>query len=78
MVDAFLPIRTLYSFMPALAAGAGFRVAEQPVRHRERRGGESSYGLRRFLWRPAVDMLGVWWFLSRRVPGDPADRQRRG
>ena len=66
VVDAFLPIRTLYSFMPALAAGAGFRLAEREVPHRPRRGGRSSYGLRQFLWRPLLDLWGVWWFLRRR------------
>jgi glycosyltransferase involved in cell wall biosynthesis len=68
VVGAMLPIRTLYSFIPALAVAAGFRVAELPVRHRERRGGQSSYGLRAFLWRPLVDMLGILWFKSRRCP----------
>ncbi len=64
---AFLPIRTLYSFMPALAVAAGFRVVEQAVSHRARTAGESKYGLRAMLWRPAVDMLGVWWFTRRRL-----------
>lgn len=65
---AMIPIRTLYSFMPALAVGAGFRVAEMPVNHRPRAGGKSSYGLMVFLWRPVLDMLGVWWFTRRRFP----------
>jgi glycosyltransferase involved in cell wall biosynthesis len=33
---AFIPLRTLYSFMPALAVGAGFKVVEMAVPHRER------------------------------------------
>lgn len=66
VVDAFLPIRTLYSFMPALAAAAGFRIVEQPVRHRARRADTSKYGLRVMLWRPFLDLLGVWWFTRRR------------
>jgi dolichol-phosphate mannosyltransferase len=77
VIDAFLPIRTLYSFMPALAVAAGYRVVEVEVRHRARTRGESKYGLRVMLWRPLVDMLGVRWFLSRRVaarePGTPAN-----
>jgi dolichol-phosphate mannosyltransferase len=68
VVDAFIPFQTLYSFMPALAVGAGFRVAEVPVRHRPRRGGNSKYGIRQFLWRPLLDMFGVWWFTHRRCP----------
>lgn len=66
LVDTFLPIQTLYSFLPAFAVAAGFRVAERPVRHQPRQGGTSSYGLRKMLWRPLLDMLGVWWFRSRR------------
>src|SRR4029450_9257561 len=71
VVDAFLPIRTLYSFMPALAIGGGFRVVEAEVRHRPRTRGTSKYGLRVMLWRPFVDMIGVRWVLSRRIPPQP-------
>jgi glycosyltransferase involved in cell wall biosynthesis len=70
VVDAFIPIRTLYSFMPALAVAAGFRVVEEPVNHRPRRAGVSKYGLVAMSWRPFIDMLGVRWFLSRRVQGE--------
>jgi glycosyltransferase involved in cell wall biosynthesis len=62
---ALIPIRTLYSFIPALAVAAGFRVAQVPIRHRARQGGASSYGLRAFLWRPFLDMLGLLWFRNR-------------
>ncbi len=68
VIGSFLPIRTLYSFMPAMAAAAGFRVAEMAVRHHPRAGGTSSYGMRAFLWRPLLDLLGMWWFLRRRIP----------
>lgn len=66
VAGAFLPIRTLYSFMPALAVAAGFRVVEQPVGHRARRADVSKYGLGVMLWRPLLDLLGVWWFTRRR------------
>lgn len=65
VVDALLPLVTLYSFMPALARAGGFRLAEHPVRHRPRLAGRSSYGLAAFLWRPALDLLGVWWYRTR-------------
>jgi hypothetical protein len=65
VVPALLPLRTLYSFVPALAVAAGFRVGEQVVQHRPRDGGRSSYGLRAFFWRPFVDMLGVRWYQGR-------------
>jgi dolichol-phosphate mannosyltransferase len=68
VVDSFLPMRTLYSFMPALAVAAGFKVVEEPVQHRERRAGVSKYGLLVMLWRPALDMLGIWWWRHRRFP----------
>ena len=71
VTDAFIPMQTLYSFMPALAKAAGFSIAEFPVNHRPRRSGVAKYNLRVFLWRPALDLLGVCWFLrrrSRRVP----------
>jgi dolichol-phosphate mannosyltransferase len=66
-VESFIPIRTLYSFMPALAVAAGLRVVEEPVNHRPRRAGESKYGLGVMSWRPLVDMLGIWWFARRQV-----------
>jgi dolichol-phosphate mannosyltransferase len=71
VLDCFLPIRTLYSFMPALAVAAGHRVVEVEVGHRPRTRGESKYGLRVMLWRPLVDLIGVAWFLSRRVSAHP-------
>jgi dolichol-phosphate mannosyltransferase len=62
-----LPLKTLYSFIPAMAVAAGFRVAERAVQHRERRAGTSSYGLGNMAWRPAVDMIGLWWYRRRRL-----------
>jgi glycosyltransferase involved in cell wall biosynthesis len=77
VVDAFLPIRTLYSFMPALAVAAGFRVVEQPVGHRARRADVSKYGLGVMLWRPLLDLLGVWWFTRRRFARQGGERLER-
>ena len=67
VVGAFLPMRSLYSFMPAFAVAAGFTVAEVAVRHRERTSGKSNYGLAAFAWKPLVDMLAIWWFARRRI-----------
>lgn len=77
VVSAFLPMRTLYSFMPALAVCAGFRVVEQSVQHRERSRGVSKYGLWVMLWRPALDMLGVCWWRQRRFPLPPLPEELR-
>jgi len=68
VVAALLPIGTLYSFIPAMAVAAGFKVVQHPVAHRPRSAGESSYGLRRFLWRPILDTAGMWWFARRSFP----------
>jgi dolichol-phosphate mannosyltransferase len=68
VVNTFIPIRTLYWFMPALALSAGYRVTQLPVHHRPRKSGKSNYGIRAFAWRPFVDLLGVWWFCRRRCP----------
>lgn len=64
--EAFLPLRTLYSFLPAMARAAGFRVTERPVNHRPRSRGTSKYGLWVMLWKPLLDMLGMAWFIRRR------------
>jgi dolichol-phosphate mannosyltransferase len=65
---ALLPIQTLYSFIPAMAVAAGFKVVQRRVAHRSRTAGQSSYGLRRFLWRPVLDTAGMWWFARRSFP----------
>jgi glycosyltransferase involved in cell wall biosynthesis len=77
VVPALLPLRTLYSFIPALAVAAGFAVGEHPVSHRPRNGGRSSYGLLAMAWRPFVDMLGVAWY-QRRCVLQPGDRGAGG
>jgi hypothetical protein len=63
--DAFFPMELMQSFIPALAVAAGFRVGETLVRHHARIAGESKYGFRRLLWRPAVAMLGLRWKIWR-------------
>lgn len=77
IVASFWPIRSLYSFMPAFAAAAGFRIAEIPVRHRKRKTGTSNYGFGTFAWRPAIDLLALWWLLRCRwvSPVHPLERQ---
>ena len=77
VVEAFVPLQTLYSFMPALAVSAGHRVMEAPAHHRQRTSGTSNYGLRQFWWRPALDLLGVWWFGCRRIPPASMGRSPR-
>lgn len=66
IVETFIPIRTLYSFMPALAVAAGYRVVEEPVHHRPRAHGTSKYSTRSFLLWPIIDFMGLAWFRKRR------------
>ena len=62
---SFLPIRTLYSFLPAFAVSAGFSVREVPVAHRARRAGVSKYGLGVMAVLPFLDLLALSWLLRR-------------
>lgn len=64
---SFLPIRTLYSFLPAFARADGWRIREIPVAHRPRRSGQSKYGLRAMAVHPALDLLALAWILRRRL-----------
>jgi len=66
VVESFIPIRTLYSFMGAMAVAGGFRLRQIEVAHRPRTRGVSKYGLSVFWWKPLVDMLGMFWFSRRR------------
>jgi len=60
------PMYLLQSFLPALAAAAGFKVGELPVRHHARRHGLSKYGLAQLWLRPALGLLRLRWELWRR------------
>lgn len=75
LLPALLPIKTLYSFMPAMAVAAGFTVAQVSVQHRARDYGQSNYGLRAFFWRPVLDMMGMWWFKNRCITLHPRSRK---
>lgn len=65
VAGAFIPIRTMYSFLPAFAVAAGFSVREVPVAHRARHAGESKYGLRAMAILPLLDLLALCWTLRR-------------
>jgi len=67
VATSFLPIRTMYSFLPAFAVAAGYTVREVPVAHRARRAGESKYGLGVMAVRPAIDMLALAWRIRRKT-----------
>jgi dolichol-phosphate mannosyltransferase len=65
VIATFLPIRTLYSFIPAFAVSGGFTVREIAVAHRPRRAGVSKYGLRVMAIHPLLDLLSLTWLLRR-------------
>ncbi len=64
---SFLPIRTLYSFLPAFAVAGGWTVREIPVAHRARHAGVSKYGLRAMAILPLLDLLALTWLLRRHL-----------
>lgn len=65
-VAALIPFKGMHRFIPALVKGAGFTLAERPVKHRARRFGVSKYGLANRVFRATADMFGIRWFLARR------------
>ena len=65
VATSFLPIGTMYSFLPAFAVAAGFTVREIPLAHRPRRAGKSKYGLWVMAIRPMLDLVAVFWRLRR-------------
>jgi glycosyltransferase involved in cell wall biosynthesis len=67
VVEAVEPMGLAQAFLPAMAVARGFRVTECPVRHHPRSGGVSKYGGARLWWRPAVEMVRLWWRLRRRA-----------
>lgn len=75
---SFLPIRTMYSFLPTFAVAGGWSVREVPVAHRPRRAGVSKYGLRVMALHPLLDLLALCWILRRtlrqKIPPPPTPR----
>ena len=65
ILAALQPSPLLQAFLPAMAAAAGFRLAEMPVRHHPRRQGTSKYGLRQLWWKPTAEMIRLWIRLRR-------------
>ena len=59
VVSALFPMDLMQSFLPAIVAGAGFRVGEFPVRHHPRTRGKAHFGLRQLWWRPLAALVKV-------------------
>ncbi len=71
IVDSFLPIRTLYSFLPAFAVAGGWTVREVLVYEGSGRAGVSKYGLRVMAVHPLLDLLALCWLLRRSLRQKP-------
>lgn len=56
----------LHRFLPALVRREGFEIGYVDVIDRQRRAGQSNYGLWDRLWVGILDLAGVWWLIRRR------------
>ena len=65
VISALYPMDLMQSFLPAIVAGAGFRVGEFPVQHHPRVHGEAKFGLRQLWWRPLAALIKVRRHLRR-------------
>jgi len=77
VAGTFLPIRTMYSFIPAFAVSGGFTVREVKVEHRPRQAGVSKYGLRAMLIMPLLDLISLSWVLRRTIRQNAAEPRTR-
>ena len=67
--DAFLSLPyfdAIHRFLPALMRREGYGVVLVDVVDRQRRVGQSNYGLFDRLWIGILDLMGVWWLIRRR------------
>jgi dolichol-phosphate mannosyltransferase len=70
-IDGLLPFNGIHRFLPVLVHANGARVKEVPISHRPRLCGVSKYGLWNRLGRGMFDLVGVKWYLKRRVGRQP-------
>lgn len=68
VLGSLLPLKTLYSFIPACARAGGWTLIQVPIEHRPRVHGESKYGLGAMAWKPLVDTLALAILLRRTIP----------
>lgn len=61
-----------HRFLPVLVHAAGVSTKEVPVNHRPRVEGVSKYGVWNRVWRGIYDLVGVGWYLKRRLGEAPA------
>jgi dolichol-phosphate mannosyltransferase len=66
-LEGVLPFNGWHRFLPVLVHGTGARVQEVAVSHRPRAAGVSKYGIWNRLGRGLFDLVGVRWYLQRRL-----------
>lgn len=66
-VECLIPFNGMHRFLPAFFRSAGYRIEELPVNHRARERGSSKYTNWDRALRGIHDLIGVRWFLKRRV-----------
>lgn len=66
-VKHLIPFNGLHRFLPALLRAANLKIIEIPVNHRPRKFGKSKYTIGGRALRGIYDLIGVQWFLKRRV-----------
>jgi dolichol-phosphate mannosyltransferase len=66
-VQDLMPFNGIHRFLPILAHAGGAKTLEVPVNHRQRVAGVSKYGVWNRLWRGMFDLIGVNWYLKRRL-----------
>lgn len=67
-IKHLIPFNGLHRFLPALLRTAGLRILECPVNHRSRHAGQSKYTIGGRAMRGIYDLIGVRWFINRRIP----------
>jgi dolichol-phosphate mannosyltransferase len=66
-VQDLMPFNGIHRFLPILAQASGAKTIEVPVNHRQRVAGVSKYGVWNRVWRGMFDLIGVNWYLKRRL-----------
>lgn len=67
MVEYLPPVNGMHRFMGAFFVAAGYRIEQVPVNHRPRLAGISKYGNVDRAIRGLFDLVGVRWYLKRRI-----------
>ncbi len=66
-VAGVFPFNGWHRFLPIMVHACGISTKEVPVNHRPRASGVSKYGVGNRLWRGIADLIGVAWYLRRRL-----------